>query len=127
MGEKHVQGLLTQRGIAHPARLGQAQAVSDIRYAKLRSSAVSRNAVMFVKSLVIPLSQFEKLKYSFPEIPNYPAGEGQIKLAAAWLIDQCGFKGRRQGNTGSYQNQALVIVNHGDASVAEIWEYAKMI
>ncbi|MBK8633911.1 MAG: UDP-N-acetylmuramate dehydrogenase [Saprospiraceae bacterium] len=127
MGYKDVKELLTQRGIVNPSVLELAQAVIDIREAKLPNPAVIGNAGSFFKNPVIPLSQFEKLKYSFPEIPNYPAGEGQIKLAAAWLIDQCGFKGRRQGNTGSYQNQALVIVNHGDASGAEIWEYAKMI
>jgi len=64
------------------------------------------------------------LKYLHPNISAYPNGSDHTKLAAAWLIDQCGYKGKRVGNTGSYKNQALVIVNHGDATGQEIWDYA---
>jgi len=127
MGYKDVKELLSERGIKQPTVLELAQAVIDIREAKLPNPSVIGNAGSFFKNPVISLENFESLKNTFPEIPNYPAGEGQIKLAAAWLIDQCGYKGKRHGNTGSYQNQALVIVNHGGATGTEIWEYAQMI
>ena len=84
------------------------------------------NAGSFFKNPIISKGDFVKLQSSYPDMPNYPAGDN-IKLAAGWLIDQCGWKGRVVGNTGTYKNQALVIVNHGDASGSEVRAVAQAI
>ncbi len=100
--------------------------IIQIRSEKLPDPNLIGNAGSFFKNPVISKSAFEKLKKEFPTISHYPSGDN-IKLAAAWLIDQCGFKGKTVGNTGSYKNQALVVVNHGNASGQEIYDYAVSI
>jgi UDP-N-acetylmuramate dehydrogenase len=103
-----------------------AHSVIYIRKNKLPDPAVVGNAGSFFKNPVIPYSQYESLLTKY-QPPSYPAEEGYIKIPAAWLIDQCGFKGVVDGNTGTYQNQALVIVNHGNASGEEILSFSKKI
>ena len=127
IGYKDVQELLTNRNISEATVSDVAQAVIDIRTAKLPDPKIIGNAGSFFKNPVIDQSAFEILSSQYSEIPNYPAGEGYRKLAAAWLIDQCGYKGVTVGNTGSYKNQALVIVNHGNATGMEIWDYAMKV
>ncbi|MGY0038725.1 hypothetical protein [Pedobacter sp. NJ-S-72] len=68
-----------------------------------------------------------KLKHAFPAVISYPAGEGKVKLAAGWLIEQCGFKGITEGHTGTWKNQALVLVNHGGASGKEVYSFSEKI
>jgi UDP-N-acetylmuramate dehydrogenase len=75
---------------------------------------------------VISKKQFNRVKAEYPEIPHYPSGE-KVKIPAAWLIDQCGWKGRRFGDAGVHKMQALVIVNYGKATGREIWELAERI
>ena len=58
---------------------------------------------------------------------NFPASDGRVKLAAGWLIEQCGWKGKQIGHVGTWKNQALVIVNHGDASGKEIYDFSALI
>jgi UDP-N-acetylmuramate dehydrogenase len=60
-------------------------------------------------------------------VVNYPAGDGLVKLAAGWLIEQCGWKGKTIGNTGTWQNQALVLVNHGGATGQEVYNFSSQI
>ena len=60
-------------------------------------------------------------------MPSYPVDEHQVKIPAAWLIDQCGWKGRVVGQSGTYKNQALVIVNHGSATGAEVYQLSQEI
>ena len=70
---------------------------------------------------------FSRIRQSYPTIPHYPQPEGTIKLPAAWLIEQCGWKGKRVGNTGTHVRQALVLVNHQNATGTEIFELAQKI
>jgi UDP-N-acetylmuramate dehydrogenase len=101
--------------------------VVAIRQQKLPSPQEIANAGSFFKNPVVSSSAFNQLQKAYPAIPNYPLANGQVKLAAGWLIDQCGLKGHRQGSVGMHQHQALVLVNHGDASGAELWQYANWV
>ncbi len=100
--------------------------IIEIRREKLPDPQIIGNAGSFFKNPVIEKNTFDHLQAQYPSISSYPAGD-KVKIPAAWLIDQCGFKGKTVGNTGSYKNQALVIVNHGNASGIEIYEYATSI
>ena len=100
-----------------------AREIIDIRMNKLPDPEKVGNAGSFFKNPVVDKKIADKLREVYPTMPCYNAGD-QIKIAAGWLIEQCGFKGKVNGNTGTYVNQALVLVNHGQASGNEIYQYA---
>ena len=104
-----------------------AQAVVEIRSAKLPDPGQIGNSGSFFKNPVIPSKQFTELQQQYPEIPNYPDQGGKIKIPAAWLIDSLGYKGYRVNDAGVHQKQALVLVNYGNASGAEIQKLAHQI
>ncbi len=118
---------LQHRGIINPTISDVSKVVSHIRVSKLPDPATIGNAGSFFKNPIITLGQFEKLKKQFPEIVHYPAGDNQVKLAAGWLIEQCGWKGKVAGQTGTWKNQALVLVNQGQATGAEIFALSSQI
>lgn len=122
-----IQQTLEKHGIQQPTVKNISDAVVEIRTSKLPDPKVLGNAGSFFKNPEIPNAQFYDLKNQYPEIPGYPAAEGHTKVAAGWLIEQCGWKGKRVGNTGSHKDQALVLVNYGGASGAEIWQLAMEI
>jgi UDP-N-acetylmuramate dehydrogenase len=104
-----------------------AQAVMRIRNNKLPNPNVIGNAGSFFKNPEIDTIQFESLKKYFPNINGYPTDSGKIKIAAGWLIEQAGWKGYRNGDAGCHDKQALVLVNHGNATGSEIFELSENI
>ncbi|HZV71050.1 MAG TPA: UDP-N-acetylmuramate dehydrogenase [Saprospiraceae bacterium] len=119
-----IQDVLDQQGILNPTIHDVSNAVIRIRQSKLPDPAVIGNAGSFFKNPIVSLLQYQKLKDNFPDIPGYAAGGGEMKIAAGWLIEQAGWKGKSIGNAGSYEKQALVLVNLGNASGVEIWNLA---
>ena len=118
---------LANRQVVNPTIRDVSQVVSHIRVSKLPDPSTIGNAGSFFKNPVISAKEFYPIQTKHPEIVNYPAGEGLIKLAAGWLIEQCGWKGKVVGNTGTWKNQALVLVNHGGATGAEVYTFSSQI
>ena len=102
-------------------------AVCQIRTKKLPDPKVIGNAGSFFQNPVVDANQYAGLLKEFPNVVSYPDAAGQRKLAAGWLIDQCGFKGKRVGEVGVYEKQALVIVNYDDATGTEIYNFSEEI
>ena len=103
------------------------EAVIRIRQSKLPDPAVIGNAGSFFKNPSVSTGQYENLKIEFPQIVAYPNHDGSYKLAAGWLIEQCGWKGYRKGDAGCHEKQALVLVNYGAAKGNEIIELSELI
>lgn len=101
--------------------------VCAIRRAKLPDPAVIGNAGSFFKNPVVSAEQCRDIIERDPEIVHYPMADGSVKLAAGWLIDACGWKGKSVGRAGVYERQALVLVNRGGASGAEVVTLARAI
>jgi UDP-N-acetylmuramate dehydrogenase len=118
---------LANRGITEPTIKDVSQVVSHIRVAKLPDPSTIGNAGSFFKNPVITTAEFEPIKAQFSDVVNYPAGDSLVKLAAGWLIEQCGWKGKVVGNTGTWKNQALVLVNHGGATGEEVYNFSSQI
>lgn len=102
-------------------------AVCKIRTHKLPDPKVIGNAGSFFQNPIVPNEQYETLLKNHSNLVSYPDAAGKRKLAAGWLIDQCGFKGQRMNFVGVYENQALVLVNHGGGTAQDILGLAKCI
>lgn len=103
------------------------RAVIDIRNSKLPDPKELGNAGSFFKNPVVDISLVEDLQQHFAKVPYYPVNDFSVKLPAGWLIEQSGWKGKRIGNVGVHKNQALVLVNYGNASGVEVVELAHQI
>ena len=99
-----------------------ANAVIQIRSSRLPDPGVMPNAGSFFKNPVIEKQHFQRLREQYKNIPGYTQQDTRIKIPAAWLIEQCGWKGHRRANCGVYRHHALILVNHGDASGEQIMQ-----
>ncbi|TAK40270.1 MAG: UDP-N-acetylmuramate dehydrogenase [Lysobacteraceae bacterium] len=120
---------LATMGVAGTPRPSQvAEAVCRIRRRKLPDPAVIGNAGSFFKNPIVPRAQAEALQIDFPALPAFRTGDDRTrKLSAAWMIDQCGWKGHRDGDAGIAASHALVLVNHGQASGAQLLALARRV
>jgi len=107
-------------GTNKPSIKAISDAIINIRSSKLPNPAVLGNSGSFFKNPEISRAQFEQLQQQFPAIVFYDLPNGQVKIPAGWLIEQCGWKGKRVGNTGAHAKQALVLVNYGEATGEEV-------
>lgn len=119
-----IKDVLAEKNIIQPTIKDISDAVIAIRKSKLPDPNILGNAGSFFKNPEIPESFYLQLKTTFPEMPGYPTTAGFTKVPAGWLIEQCGWKGKQVGNTGAHKNQALVLVNYGNATGAEIMQHA---
>lgn len=103
------------------------QKIIEIRSSKLPDPKIIGNAGSFFKNPLVSKEKFVKISDMYQRVPHYPAGEEQVKLAAGWLIETCGWKGQRFGDYGVHDKQALVLVNHGNASGLKIFELSQRI
>ncbi len=126
IGYGDIQRVLSQKAIINPTIQDISKAVIEIRQFKLPDPKQIGNAGSFFKNPEISLAELDILKEKFPTIVNYPTPCG-TKLAAGWLIEQCGWKGKRLGNVGVHERQALVIVNYGNGSGNEIKKLSEAI
>lgn len=104
-----------------------AASVIAIRKSKLPDPAQIGNSGSFFKNPVIPVNQFKQLQENYPEIPHYPDTAQKIKIPAGWLIEKLGYKGKRFGDAGVHEKQALVLVNYGNAKGVELLNLAQQI
>ncbi|HEX4372217.1 MAG TPA: UDP-N-acetylmuramate dehydrogenase [Puia sp.] len=118
---------LERMNITEPNLRSVSQAVINIRSSKLPDPNVIGNAGSFFKNPLVTRSKFEELKINFPNIVGFTNDNGNAKLSAGWLIEQCGWKGFRKGDAGCYSKQALVLVNYGNASGKEIYDLSEEI
>jgi UDP-N-acetylmuramate dehydrogenase len=118
---------LAALGIDAPSHAAVAEAVIRLRTRKLPNPAVIGNAGSFFKNPIVSAAAADALRREHPALPAWPVSPEQNKLSAAWLIESCGFKGLREGDAGVSNLHALVLVNHGRATGAQIWALAQRI
>lgn len=118
---------LQNSGITNPSIKDVSNAVIAIRKSKLPDPKELGNSGSFFKNPVVDKQQFDNFTKMNPNAPFYKVAENEFKIPAGWLIEQCGYKGKRFGDAGVHKNQALVLVNYGDASGAEIIDLAENI
>ncbi|MCK0147372.1 UDP-N-acetylmuramate dehydrogenase [Arenibacter sp. F26102] len=118
---------LQNNGITDPSIRDVSNAVIAIRKSKLPDPKELGNSGSFFKNPVVSKQEFDKFTMKYPDAPFYKVTENEFKIPAGWLIEQCGFKGKRFGDAGVHKHQALVLVNHGNASGKEIIDLAEKI
>ena len=116
----NIHAELEHRGIEQPTAQQLRQVIIDIRNQKLPDPKVMGNAGSFFMNPVVSREKFEELLAQYPEMPHYPIDADHEKIPAGWMIDQCSWKGKSLGRAGVHDKQALVLVNRGGATGAEV-------
>ena len=127
MGYGAITARLKEMQVHTPDIADVSKAVCAIRRSKLPDPKELGNAGSFFKNPVIDLSHFHALQQAYPHIPRYPQGAEKVKIPAGWIIERCGWKGKRMGPCGVHQHQALVLVNYGGASGQQVWDLSERI
>lgn len=122
-----ILGELEKNNITNPSLKDVSNAVIAIRQSKLPDPKELGNSGSFFKNPILLKTDFEKIHQQFPEMKYYEVSETEVKVPAGWLIEQAGFKGKRFGDAGIHKNQALVLVNYGNATGQEILAVSKTI
>ncbi len=122
-----IQTELEKNNIKKPSIKDVSNAIIAIRESKLPDPKEIGNSGSFFKNPVVSIDQFKYLEKEYPNMPYYKVSDKTIKIPAGWLIEQCGFKGKRFGNAGVHKDQALVLVNYGNATGHQIHELASNI
>ncbi|WP_055127034.1 UDP-N-acetylmuramate dehydrogenase [Pseudomonas mediterranea] len=122
-----VRQRLSEQGIDQATPLDVSRAICSIRSEKLPDPAVLGNAGSFFKNPLVPAAHVAQLKVQYPDLVAYPQPEGQMKIAAGWLIERAGWKGFREGDAGVHKLQALVLVNYGEATGLQLLDLAQRI
>lgn len=118
---------LEAMNIVNPTIQEISKTVISIRESKLPNPKVIGNCGSFFKNPIVSKAQFNKLLKNFKDLPSYPVSDDEVKIPAGWLIEKSGFKGKRFGNYGVHKNQALVLVNYGNANGSDILNLSKLI
>ncbi len=125
---KDVRDYFTKKGVAFPTVADMREAVISIRTQKLPDISKVGTAGSFFKNPIISAEAYAALRAKYPDLPGFPEKDGRVKVPLAWIIDKiCGYRGISKGGVGTFQNQALVIVNNGSASFAEVATFAAEI
>lgn len=122
-----VRQRLSEQGIEQPTASDVSQAICSIRSEKLPDPAVLGNAGSFFKNPIVSAALAAQIKLSYPGLIGYPQADGQVKLAAGWLIEQAGWKGFREDDAGVHRLQSLVLVNYGTATGLQLLHLARRI
>jgi UDP-N-acetylmuramate dehydrogenase len=122
-----IRRTLDAAGISEPTIADISRAVIQIRSSKLPDPAVIGNCGSFFKNPETERSMLERIRQTHPQVVSFDQPGGRVKIPAGWLIEQCGWKGKRVGQTGCYEKQALVLVNYGGANGAEVKQLAEAI
>lgn len=125
-GYKDVKDYFSFKKIEEPNLKQMRDAIIEIRQRKLPDVKDYGTAGSFFKNVIVPISKAQELMSKFPDMVFHPVNDKKVKVPVAWILDNlCGFRGVRKGNVGTYKNQALVIINLGDATATEIVSLAQ--
>jgi UDP-N-acetylmuramate dehydrogenase len=122
-----IKDVLNDKGVTQPTIQDVSDAVIQIRREKLPDPEVIGNAGSFFKNPTITYDRYVQLQNTYPKVPGYPIDNQYIKVPAGWLIEQCGWKGKRFNDIGVHSHQALVLVNYKNGSGEEILSLATRI
>ena len=116
----NIRSELERKGISEPSAEQLRQTIIDIREAKLPDPKIEGNAGSFFMNPIVSRAKYESLASQYDTMPHYVIDDDHVKIPAGWMIDQCGWKGQSLGRAGVHDKQALVLVNRGGATGAEI-------
>ncbi|MFH1800098.1 MAG: UDP-N-acetylmuramate dehydrogenase [Candidatus Omnitrophota bacterium] len=122
-----VRKTLSEMNVQDLSLKAMSDAICRIRRAKLPDPKELGNAGSFFKNPAVSQARFKMLVSRYPKMPHYPQEDGTVKVPAGWLVEECGWKGKKAGRVGSHKTQALVLVNYGGATAKEILEFSEAI